>query len=107
MISDMKIINNPSPACRALFLRKLHPREAEQVKGMAFTAIGLIQANVASILYYADVVSKASEVYPVEIQGNCPTTMTVLAFFGDISSVKTAMAAAERERDRERQEGGR
>lgn len=98
MITDMRIINNPSPACREMFFRKLPRSEAENVKARSFNAIGLIQANVVSILYYSDVVSKCSDVYPVEITGNCPNTMTVLAFFGDTSSVAAAMAAIEQDR---------
>lgn len=93
MVTDTKIINNPSKACMEMFYRKMRPKEVEDLKSKRFNAVGLVQANVASIFYYADIVSKASTVYPYEITGNCPTTVTTLAFFGDTSAVATAMQA--------------
>lgn len=93
MIIDTKIINNPSKACMEMFYRKMRPHEVEEIKQLHPNAIGLVQANIASIFYYADVVSKASNVTPYELTGNCPTTVTTLAFFGDTSAVATAMQA--------------
>lgn len=93
MISDLKIINNPSKACVAMISRKMSPKEREQLEQVRYNAIGLVQTNVAGVFYYADVVSKASNVVPFEITGNCPTTITTLAFFGDTSAVETAMRA--------------
>lgn len=79
-----------------MIFRKMRPAEVEEVKKLHFNAIGLIQANCASIFYFADVVAKASNVYPYEVMGNCPTTITTLAFFGDTTAVATAMKAAKR-----------
>lgn len=93
MITDTKIINNPNKACMEMFYRRLRPKEAEELKSRNFNAVGLVQTNVAGIFYYADLVVKASNVYPYEIVGNCPTTITTLAFFGDTSAVATAMKA--------------
>lgn len=93
MVTDTKVINNPSKACLEMFYRKMHKNEVEELKSLRFNAVGLVQANVASIFYYADIVSKASNVHPFEIAGNCPTTITTLAFFGDTSAVETAMRA--------------
>ena len=95
MITDVRIINNPSKACLEMFYRKMHVKDVEILKGIRFNSIGLVQANVSSIFYYADLVTKASNVYPFEIVGNCPTTITTLAFFGDTSAVATAMRAVE------------
>lgn len=97
MIMDTKIINNPSKACMEMFYRKMRPHEVEEIKSYRCNAIGLVQSNVASIFYYADIVSKASNVHPYEITGNCPTTVTTLAFFGDTSAVATAMQAVLRD----------
>lgn len=93
MVTDTKIINNPSKACMEMFYRKMRPKELEDLNTRRFNAVGLVQTNVAGIFYYADLVTKASNVYPYEIVGNCPTTITTLAFFGDTSAVETAMKA--------------
>lgn len=93
MVSDTRIINNPSKSCMEMFYRKMRPNEAKELKELHFNAVGLVQANVASIFYYADMVSKASNVHPYELTGSCPTTITTLAFFGDTAAVATAMNA--------------
>ena len=95
MISDKKIINNPTPACLDMITRRMSPGERAQLEKLKFNAIGFIQANVASIFYYGDIVAKASNVMPFEIMGNCPTSITTLAFFGETSAVQTAMRAVE------------
>ena len=95
MISDKKIINNPTLACLDMITRRMSPGERAQLEKLKFNAVGLIQANVASIFYYGDIVAKASNVVPFEIMGNCPTSITTLAFFGETSAVQTAMRAVE------------
>lgn len=93
MVTDTKIINNPNKAVLNMIYRRMRPSETEELKKLHFNSLGLVQANVSSILYYADVVAKASNVYPFELMGNCPTSITTLAFFGDTSAVETAMRA--------------
>jgi len=95
MVTDQKIINNPSPACINMIKRRMNPKEREALEKFKFNAIGLVQTNVASIFYFGDIVAKASNVMPFEIMGNCPTSITTLAFFGDTSAVQTAMRAVE------------
>ncbi len=102
MISDTKIINNPNPACIDMIKRRMRPKECEKLDSLRYNAVGLIQANVASIFYYSDVVAKASNVYPFELTGNCPNHITTLAFFGDTSAVATAMRAAKADAEAEK-----
>ncbi|MBE5909293.1 MAG: BMC domain-containing protein [Lachnospiraceae bacterium] len=78
-----------------MITRRMSPGERAQLEKLKFNAVGLIQANVASIFYYGDIVAKASNVVPFEIMGNCPTSITTLAFFGETSAVQTAMRAVE------------
>lgn len=92
---EQRIIYNPGKACLEMFYRKMSKaaKDELQEKTKFFNAIGLVQTTVTGVLYYADVASKASNVFPVEIVGSCPQHITTLALFGDTSAVETAMRA--------------
>ena len=90
---EQRIIYNPGKACLEMFYRKMTKATKEELSSHYFNAIGLVQTTVAGVLYYADLASKSSKVFPVEIAGNCPQHITTLALFGDTSTVETAMRA--------------
>ncbi|MDR1967035.1 MAG: BMC domain-containing protein [Synergistaceae bacterium] len=75
--------------------RRMPPASHEKIKNLRVDAIGLIQANIANILYFADVAQKAAAVCPVELNGSCPQHITTLALIGDVSAVETAMRSIE------------
>jgi microcompartment protein CcmL/EutN len=64
-----------------------------KLDGLFIDAIGLIQANVSNILYFADIAQKAAAVFPVELNGSCPQHIITLALLGDIAAVDAAMDA--------------
>jgi hypothetical protein len=92
---ERRIIYNPGKACLEMFYRKMTKQTREELETHYFNAIGLVQTTVAGVLYYADMASKSSKVFPVEIAGSCPQHITTLALFGDTSAVEMAMRAIE------------
>ena len=90
-MTEGRIIYNPSKLVLNMFYRKMNADARKELEGKNYEAIGLFQTTVAGVLYYGDRVFKTSNVYPVEIVGNCPQHITTLAFFGDTSAVETAM----------------
>ena len=90
---DQRIIYNPGKAVLEMFYRKMTKATREELEATYFNTIGLVQTSVAGVLYYADLASKSSKIYPVEIAGSCPQHITTLALFGDTSAVETAMRA--------------
>ena len=90
-MAEARIIYNPGKLSLQMFYRKMSPESRQELSERKFNAIGLFQTSVASILYYADRVAKTSNVFPVEIHGNCPQHITTLAFFGETSAVETSM----------------
>lgn len=97
---EQRIIYNPGKACLEMFYRKMTKAARDELATHYFNAIGLIQTTVAGVLYYADLASKSSKVFPVEIVGNCPQHITTLALFGDTSAVEMAMRAVEHDASR-------
>ncbi len=89
------IIYAPGPDVRRMIERRMPQDFRVQVQGMSYDAVGLVQAPIAALFYYADLASKASGVLVVEITGSCPQHLTTLAFFGETAAVATAMQAIE------------
>ena len=58
-----------------------------------FDAVGLVQASVPDLYYFADLAQKAASVFTVELFGSCPQHITTLAVFGETSAVRVAMQA--------------
>jgi len=66
-------------------LRKQEPEESY------FEAVGLIQGPLADMIAAGDLAEKTSGVIVEEIQGICPQHFTMIALFGDTSSVAVAL----------------
>jgi hypothetical protein len=94
-IPNARIIRAPGAGVLEILQRRMPQTVRDKVKDLRIDAIGLVQSNVANILYFADVAQKAGAVFPVELHGSCPQHITTLALLGDVSSVETAMAAIE------------
>lgn len=58
-----------------------------------YDTIGLIQGKLIEMVTAADVAEKAANVYVEEIRGLCPQHFSMLAIFGDTSSVEAAVKA--------------
>lgn len=101
-MNERRIIYNPGKACLEMFYRKMTKTTKDELANHPFNAIGLVQTTVAGVLFYADLASKSSKVFPVEIAGSCPQHITTLALFGDTSAVEMAMRAIENDASKRR-----
>ncbi len=90
-MAEGRIIYNPGKLVMKMFYRKMNQEARKELEERKYDAVGLFQTTVAGVLYYADRAAKTSNVYPVEIIGNCPQHITTLAFFGETAAVETAM----------------
>ncbi|MCD8020838.1 MAG: BMC domain-containing protein [Clostridiales bacterium] len=100
-MAEGRIIYNPGPLVMKMFYRKMNQESRNEIEARRYDAVGLFQTTVSGVLYYADRVAKTSNVYPVEIIGNCPQHITTLAFFGETAAVETAMKMViQEEKDR-------
>lgn len=92
-----RFIRAPRPGTLAMLLRRVHPDVKEKLQGKRFDAVGLVQTDLPSIFYLADVGQKAADILAVEITGNCPQHISTVAFLGDTAAVAAALAAVTRE----------
>lgn len=88
-----RIIRAPRPGTIALLLRRMAHENRRELENRQFDAIGLIQTDLADLIYYADIGQKAGAVVAIEINGNCPQRINTVAFFGDTAAVDAAVAA--------------
>ena len=88
-----RIIRAPRPNTVAMLLRRTAPEAKKQLEGLHFDAIGLIQTDVPSLFYFADIAQKAGNVVAAEIVGNCPQHINTMAFFGNNEAVNAAFAS--------------
>lgn len=92
---NSRIINAPRPDVIRMLERRMPQWAQDTLRGCPFNAVGLVQASIPDIFYYADIAQKASNVFVTELSGNCPQHLTTLAVFGEVSSVRTALDAIE------------
>lgn len=93
----VEIINGVSQGTKEILARKVGNRElAKRILDDEFTAVGLYQADVVSVIVGSDVAEKTSEVVVSELHGLCPQHITTLAVFGDVTSVEASIVAIER-----------
>lgn len=91
---QFRIISAPSDGIKEMLLRKANVNTQLKEKILhECTAIGMFQASVTDCYYYADIAQKSGEVVAVEINGSCPQRLTMIAVFGNLSSVQAAVAA--------------
>jgi hypothetical protein len=88
-----RIIRAPRPNTIALLLRRMPPEAKQQIENRHFDAIGLIQTDLPSLFYYADLGQKAGNVIAVELIGNCPQHVNTVALLGSNEAVNAAITA--------------
>jgi microcompartment protein CcmL/EutN len=94
-IPNSRIIHAPGEDVLEILQHRMHPASRSKLENLRVDAIGLIQANIVNILYFADIAQKAAAVFPTELNGSCPQHIVTLALLGDESSVEAAMRAVE------------
>jgi hypothetical protein len=92
MMSRFRFIKSPSTGTIDIIKRRLRASD-EIVAGLDWTAIGLIQTQVADIIFASDVAEKTADVDAIELSGTCPQHLTTLALFGETAAVDAALSA--------------
>jgi len=65
----------------------------ESSAGGNLSAIGLVQGRLVDMFAAADIAEKAAPVIVTEVLGLCPQHFNLIAIFGDVAAVDTAMQA--------------
>lgn len=87
---DYRIIKAPTEGTCQILQRRIDP--AMKVNVAEAQAIGMVQGRLCDMVFASDVAEKASGVRVVDIRGNCPQNMIMIAILGDTASVETALA---------------
>ena len=90
---NYQVINKPTAAIQELLKNKMNSKNREKLGDASYGAIAIFQTTVPSMYMYADIGQKAGNVITVEILGNCPQSLGSIAFWGEVSSVDSAIKA--------------
>lgn len=90
---DCRIIKSPSPGTLELIKRRMGIIGESRLEQA--DAIGLVQGKMIDMVCAADIAEKAVGVEVYDVRGICPQHMTLLAIFGDTSSVSDALIEIE------------
>lgn len=84
---DFRIIKSPSKGC----INIIKQRIGKSVDIDDCDDVALLQGKLLDMIFLADIAEKSTNVKVIDIRGNCPSHMVVLAIFGDTSSVEIAV----------------
>ena len=90
---DCRIIKSPSVGTLELIKRRMGIIGESRLDQA--DAIGLVQGKMIDMVCAADIAEKAVGVEVYDVRGICPQHMTLLAIFGDTSSVSDALTEIE------------
>lgn len=85
---DFKLIRSPSTGTKKILLKRIGLNKDYD----EFDAIGLIQGKAIDMIYAVDVAEKSANVIIEDVRGLCPQHFVLIAIFGDVSSVETAIS---------------
>lgn len=94
---NYRIIKAPSEGTCQILQRRIDPSMKEFVKEAE--AIGLAQGKLCDMIFATDVAEKATGVRVVDIRGNCPQNLVMVAILGDTSAVEIALQSMKEELD--------
>lgn len=86
---DIEIIKSPTNGVVEMLQRRSSNKSFYENK--VWDTIGLVQGRLSEMLVAADIAEKAANVKVEEIKGICPQHFTMIAIFGDTSSVNEAL----------------
>lgn len=87
---NVKIVRAPSRSTLELIKRRSRVNLENNNPG----AIGLIQGKFIEMVYLADICEKTSNVQVLDLVGNCPQSMILLALIGSVAEVEAALEKA-------------
>lgn len=94
---NYRIIKAPSLGTREILQRRVDRSMQDAVNEAE--AIGLAQGRLCDMIFATDVAEKATGVKVVDIRGNCPQNLVMVAILGDTSAVEIALQAMKEELD--------
>ncbi len=86
---DIEIIKSPSDGVVEMLRRR--SSEKSFFEDRAWDTVGLVQGRLSEMLVATDIAEKSANVKVEEIRGVCPQHFTMIAIFGDTSSVNEAL----------------
>lgn len=86
---DIEIIKSPSDGVVKMLQRR--SSEKNFCDDRAWDTVGLVQGRLSEMLVATDIAEKSANVQVEEIRGVCPQHFTMIAIFGDTSSVNEAL----------------
>lgn len=87
----IEIIQSPSKGTMDMIINRIGNRFNQYE--INTDALGLIQGSVVDMICATDIAEKAANIKTFDIRGNCPQNAIMVAIFGDIASVETAVSA--------------
>lgn len=90
-----RLIQAPRPSTMALLRRRMHTEARKELEGKRIDAVGLVQTDLPSLFYLADIGAKSGAVIVAELHGTCPQHINTIGFFGDTEAVRAAMSAVQ------------
>lgn len=88
---EIKIIKSPTNSVKEMLCRRADTNFVENIKFA--DAIGMVQGRLIDMVFVADMAEKISNVTVLDIRGNCPQNIILIAILGDTSSVEAACTA--------------
>jgi Carbon dioxide concentrating mechanism/carboxysome shell protein len=86
---DIEIIKSPSNGVVEMLRRRSSAKSFSENR--SWDTVGLVQGRLSEMLVAADIAEKTANVTVEEIRGICPQHFTMIAIFGDTSSVNEAL----------------
>lgn len=97
---DYRVIQSPTKGTVEALSKRVNPAAFQTVE--KFDAIGLIQGRMLDMFYAMDIAEKSAGVTVLDVKGSCPQNMILIAVFGDIASVESALEAVKKALKKER-----
>jgi ethanolamine utilization microcompartment shell protein EutS len=86
---DFRIVKSPSEGTMDILTRRISGSPDMNFDRVG--AVGLVQGKMIEMICAADIAEKAVGVTVMDVKGSCPQNMILIAIFGDMAAVETAM----------------
>lgn len=87
----IQLIKAPTDRFLEMLLINVRSPEREQLAGVRYGAVGLVQTSLVNLYRAADLAEKASNVKTALVFGSCPQHIQMLAIFGKHAEVNAAL----------------
>lgn len=87
----IKLVKAPTASFLKMMLNNIRVSERKRLEDVQWGAVGLVQSKLIDLYWAADIAEKASTVKTALVMGNCPQHIQMLAIFGKLMAVKTAL----------------